>query len=102
MEGFGSLILLALLMFVFYFMLLRPQKKRVEQHRQLIESVSVGDEVVTIGGIHGTVRSLGDEELELEVAPGTTLRLVKSAISRRVTEELSAAEEPADAPAEAP
>ncbi len=44
---------LGLLIGVFYFMLIRPQKKRAEQHRSLIESVGVGDEVVTIGGLHG-------------------------------------------------
>lgn len=92
MQGLSSLIFLGLLIAVFYFMLIRPQKKRVEQHRSLVESLTVGDEIVTIGGVHGTVKRLGDDDLELEVAPGTVLRLVKSAVARRVTAELEAGE----------
>ena len=93
MQGAEGLIFLALLIGIFYFMLIRPQKKRVEQHRQLIESVGVGDEVVTIGGIYATVVALGDDEIELEVSPGTRVRFVKSAIARRVTEDLEEEED---------
>lgn len=68
-------------------MLIRPQRKRAEQHRNLIGSVDVGDEIVTIGGLHGRVTRIDDEEFELEAAPGTNLRFVKSAIARKVTED---------------
>lgn len=101
MQAANSLIFLILLMGIFYFMLIRPQKRRVHQHQQLLESIGIGDEVVTIGGLHGTVRSIGDDEVELEVSDAIILRFVKSAIARRVTEELAedgeeaAAEEPA-------
>jgi preprotein translocase subunit YajC len=78
---------IGLLIGVFYFMLIRPQKKRAEQHRSLIESVGVGDEVVTIGGLHGRVTRVGDDDFELEAAPGTNLRFVKTAIARKVTED---------------
>ena len=54
-KGLESLIFLALLIGIFYFMLIRPQKRRVEQHKQLVESIGVGDEVVTIGGMYATV-----------------------------------------------
>jgi preprotein translocase subunit YajC len=84
----SSLIFLVLLVAIFYFLLIRPQKKRVEQHRRLIDSVDVGDEVVTIGGMYGTVATITDEDFELEVAPGTRLRFVKSAIARRVAEDV--------------
>ena len=97
MQALQSLIFLALLIGIFYFMLIRPQKRRVEAHRQLIESVGVGDEIVTIGGIFGTVSALGDDEIEVEVAPGTRLRFVKSAIARRVGEELEESPEDSDA-----
>ncbi|HEU4480474.1 MAG TPA: preprotein translocase subunit YajC [Actinomycetota bacterium] len=88
MQGLESLIFLALLIGIFYFMLIRPQKRRVEQHKQLVDSIETGDEVVTIGGMFGRVHAVGDEEIELEVAGGTRLRFVKSAIARRVSEEL--------------
>lgn len=86
MQGLETLIFLALLIGVFYFMLIRPQRRRAEQHRQLIESIRPGDEVITIGGMHGTVRALRDENVELEIAPDTVVRFVKSAIGRRVSE----------------
>jgi preprotein translocase subunit YajC len=69
-------------------MLIRPQKRRVENHKKLVDSIGIGDEVVTIGGLFGTVHSVGDEEIELVVASGTQLRFVKSAIARRVSEDL--------------
>jgi preprotein translocase subunit YajC len=86
-PGLVNLIFLGFLILIFYFMLIRPQKRRVDAHRQLISSIGVGDEIVTVGGVYGTVRRLGDDDIELEVSPGTTIRLVKSAIARKVTEE---------------
>ncbi|MGH2754113.1 MAG: preprotein translocase subunit YajC [Actinomycetota bacterium] len=83
-----NLIFLALLIGIFYFMLIRPQKRRVEQHKTLVESIGEGDEVVTIGGMHGNVVTIGEDEMELEISPGTRVRFVKSAIARRVTEDL--------------
>jgi len=87
-NGASSLIFLVVLIGLFYFMLIRPQKRRVQEHAELVNSISLGDKVITIGGMHGTVRALGDDQIELEIAPGTTVRFVKSAISRRLTEEL--------------
>jgi preprotein translocase subunit YajC len=86
-PGLVNLIFLGFLILIFYFMLIRPQKRRVDQHRQLISSIGVGDEIVTVGGVYGTVRRLGDDDIELEVSQGTTIRLVKSAIARKVTED---------------
>jgi preprotein translocase subunit YajC len=92
-NGAGTLIFLGLMMAVFYFMLIRPQKRRVDEHRRLVDSVDVGDEIVTIGGMHGTVRAIGDDQIEVEVAPGTVIKFVKSAIARRVTEDLDMSED---------
>ncbi|MDQ4144188.1 MAG: preprotein translocase subunit YajC [Actinomycetota bacterium] len=88
MQDASPLIFLVLLIGIFYFMLIRPQKKRVEEHRKLISSISIGDEVVTIGGIYGTVRQIGDEDCELEISPGTTVTFAKTAIARRQAAEL--------------
>jgi preprotein translocase subunit YajC len=88
MQGYETFIFLGLLIAIFYFMLIRPQKRRVQAHQQLVDSIEVGDEVVTIGGAHGIVRAIGDEDVRLEVAPGTEIRFVKSAIARRVSEDL--------------
>jgi preprotein translocase subunit YajC len=87
-AGLANLLFLGFLIAIFYFLLIRPQKKRQDAHRRLIESVGVGDEIVTIGGFYGTVRHMGDDEIELEISPGTTMRMVKSAIARRITEDV--------------
>jgi preprotein translocase subunit YajC len=83
----STLIFLALLVGVFYFMLIRPQKRQAQQRRELIESVEAGDEVITIGGIHGTVQSIGEEDMQVEIAPGTVVTFVKSAVARKVWDE---------------
>ena len=90
----SSLIFLGFLIAIFYFMLIRPQKKRIEEHRKLVESVNPGDEIITMTGLYGRVRTIGDEDVEVEIAPGTNVRFLKSAIGRRVVEDLEA-----DAPA---
>jgi preprotein translocase subunit YajC len=82
-----SLVFLLLIGVVFYFMLIRPQQRRARAQRELIQSVEVGDEVVTIGGIFGRVLELDDDAVTLEVAPGTRLRFVRSAIARRLVEQ---------------
>jgi preprotein translocase subunit YajC len=65
-EGLSSLIFLGLLIAVFYFLLIRPQRKRVEAHKRLVRSLNVGDEVVTIGGLHGRIKRLMEDDIELE------------------------------------
>lgn len=88
MEGpASSLIFIAFLIAIFYFMLIRPQKRRVQQHQQLVSSISEGDEIVTIGGIFGMVKMISEDHVEVEISPATTIRIVKSAIARKVSDE---------------
>jgi preprotein translocase subunit YajC len=61
-------------------------------HRALVATLRTGDEVITSGGIYGTIQSLDDEAVELEVAPGVVLRVARGAIAQRV----GPADEPAD------
>ena len=84
--GASSLIFLVVMVGIFYFLLIRPQKKRVEQHRQLVESIGMGDQVVTIGGLFGRITDEDDETFEIEIALGTRVRLLKSAVARKVDE----------------
>jgi preprotein translocase subunit YajC len=84
-SAFGLLFPLLLMGGVFYFLLIRPQQRRQRQQRELLSSVDVGDEVLTIGGMYGTVRGIQDDELTLEVAPGIQLRFLRSAIARKLT-----------------
>jgi preprotein translocase subunit YajC len=86
-PGGGSLLtlwpLLALVV-LFYFMLIRPQQKRARNQRQLVDSLQVGDMVVTIGGFHGTVREVDESTVRLELNPSNVVTLSKQAIARRV------------------
>jgi preprotein translocase subunit YajC len=74
---------------VFYFLLIRPQQKRARAQRALVSSIQVGDEVMTTGGIFGTISEIDDDEgtIAVEIAPGTRIRMVRSAIARRLTED---------------
>lgn len=81
--SWGSLIFLAVMVGVFYLLIIRPQRKRTQQQKELAESLQVGAEVRTIGGIHGTVTSIDDESVVLKVEDGR-LRVSKRAIGSRV------------------
>ena len=82
--GVAPLFLLLLMGVFFYFLLIRPQQRRARQQRALIDSLEIGDEVMTIGGLYGTIRRLDDDRVTLEVAPGVDLQYSKSAIARRL------------------
>jgi preprotein translocase subunit YajC len=77
-----SLLFPALFLLAAWFLLIRPQQQRVRQQRELIASLAVGDEIVTAGGLVGTVRVLTDQEARVEVGPGIEVRIVRGAVSR--------------------
>jgi preprotein translocase YajC subunit len=66
-----ALIYFAVLALAFFLLMVRPQRRRAAAHRQFVAALSVGDEVITSGGIFGTIRGLGDGVVDLEIAPGT-------------------------------
>lgn len=81
------LISLALMVAIFYFLLIRPQQRRARQQRELVNSLAVGDEVVTIGGMFGTIQDMDDESVTLDVGSGTRVRFVKQAVARKFVQE---------------
>jgi preprotein translocase subunit YajC len=72
---------------IFYFLLIRPQQRRARQQRELVGSLAVGDEVVTIGGMFGTITDMDDESVTLDVGSGTRIRFVKQAVARKFVQE---------------
>jgi preprotein translocase subunit YajC len=72
--------MLVIMFAIFYFLLIRPQQKRAKQHKQLIDSLAVGDQVVTAGGIHGKVAAVQDTVVTVEIATGVKIKLNRSAI----------------------
>lgn len=81
-----SILFLAVMGGVFYFLIIRPQRKRSQQQKELSESLQVGDEVRTIGGIHGSVISLDEDSAVLKVEDGR-IRVSRRAIGTRVGNE---------------
>jgi preprotein translocase subunit YajC len=81
------LISLVLMVAIFYFLLIRPQQRRVRQQRQLVESLRVGDEVITIGGLFGTILDMDDETITLDAGAGTRLKFLRQAVARKFVEE---------------
>ena len=78
------LIFLAVIAVAFWFLLVRPQRRRQAAQRSLMAGISEGDEVVTAGGIFGTVRSVADDHMVVEIAPGTEIRVAKEAVANIV------------------
>jgi preprotein translocase subunit YajC len=74
-----------LIFVIFYFLMIRPQQQRVKQHQAALAAVKKGDEIVTGGGIRGRVTKVSDEEVEVEIAQGVKVRVVKSTISNVLT-----------------
>ena len=81
-----SLLFLAAMVGVFYFLIIRPQRKRTKAQKNLSESLVVGEEIRTIGGIHGTVVSVDDDSILLRVEEGR-IRVSRRAIGARVGDE---------------
>ena len=73
-----------LIFVIFYMLMIRPQQKRMKEHQAAIAAVKKGDDVVTGGGIRGRITRVMDEDVEVEIAQGTKVRVVKSTISHVV------------------
>ena len=77
-SGIGQFIPLILIFVIFYFFLIRPQQKKVKEHKAMVESLKKGDKVVTSGGITGTVERLIDnDKVEVEIADNVTVEVVR-------------------------
>lgn len=81
-AGWEGLIPLVLLFVIFYFLLIRPQQKKVKEHRKLVSEVGKGDEVITYGGIGGKIRDLDEAFCDLEIAPNVVVKVDRQNIAR--------------------
>jgi preprotein translocase subunit YajC len=78
----GFIMPMALVFIIFYFLVLRPQNQRMKAHTAAINAVQKGDEVITGGGIRGKATKITDNEVEVEIAQGVKVRVVKSTLSQ--------------------
>ncbi len=75
------IIFLVLIFGVFYFIMIRPQRKRQKEHQQLVEELKKGDKVITAGGIYGVIESLSEDSIVIKVESGVTMRVARSSVA---------------------
>ncbi|MDO8848626.1 MAG: preprotein translocase subunit YajC [Coriobacteriia bacterium] len=88
MEQYGQLLSLAVIALAFYLLLIRPQQKRNKDHQALMASLAVGDRVATIGGVYGTVRTLDEGRVGVEVAPNVVIEFDRAAVAKKLEPEV--------------
>ena len=81
----GFIVLLFVMM---YFLTIRPQRKRQQEHQKMMQAIQRGDRVITIGGLYGTVESINEDSVTIRVEGGTTMRFIKSAIASKLDEQI--------------
>ena len=82
-KAIGQFIPLILIFVIFYFLLIRPQQKRIKEHKAMVEALTRGDNVVTAGGIVGKVsRIIDGDKAEIQISDNVTIQVIKSTISQ--------------------
>jgi len=77
------IVFLVLMFAMFYFLIIRPQRKRQQEHQALVSSLKIGDKVITIGGIYGAIESMTDDSIVLKIESGAMIRMSRSSIAFR-------------------
>jgi preprotein translocase subunit YajC len=83
----GGYIFILVILVLMWFLLIRPQRRRHVESQRLIDSLSVGKEIVTAGGLYGTITALEDDEARVEIADGVEVRVAKRAIAGVLSED---------------
>ncbi len=86
MDQYSTLILIALMVVAFYFLIMRPQRKRQQEIQRILSALTPGQRVMLGSGLFGTVVAVGQKQVVLEISPGTELTVLKQAVARVVTE----------------
>jgi preprotein translocase subunit YajC len=79
--GSGMLIMLVAIFAIFYFLMIRPESKRRKERQQMIDSLTRGDKVVTVGGLYGEIQDVHDDRVVLRIAENLKVEVAKSAVS---------------------
>lgn len=96
-NGLASMLPLILIFFVFYFLVIRPQSKKMKQHQEMVTSLKKGDKVITGGGIYGSITKVHDnsDTIDVEITTGVVVKVVKSTVISRPDQDVT---KPATAP----
>jgi preprotein translocase subunit YajC len=79
-AGFMGLLPIVLMFVLLYFLMIRPQMKRAKEHKQMVEALQKGDEVVAAGGVLGRISEMGEAYITLEIAPNTAVSVQRAAV----------------------
>ena len=85
--GSSPIVMMLLIFIIFYFLLIRPQQLKQKKHREMLQNLERGDEVVTNGGIHGTISRIKEDTVTLQIAEKIEIQVSKSAIAYRKKKE---------------
>jgi len=80
-DGTFSLVMIAAIFVLFYFMLIRPQNKRAKEHRDLVGNLKKGDEIITSGGLLAKVTNIDEQYIKASIAEGIEIKMQRSAVS---------------------
>ena len=81
--GITMIIFVVLILAMMYFMMIRPQRKRMKEHQQFMATLKRGDKVITVAGIYGEIESLDKDSAVLKIESGTTIRVTRSSITTK-------------------
>jgi preprotein translocase subunit YajC len=95
-------IFIVVLLVLMWFLLIRPQRRRQMETQRMIAQLEVGKEIVTAGGLYGTVTAVDEGELRVEIADGVEVRIAKRAVAGIVSDEEEEPEETTEPPEERP
>jgi preprotein translocase subunit YajC len=79
-PGFMGLLPIVLMFVLLYFLMIRPQMKRAKEHKQMVEALQKGDEVITAGGVVGRISKMGEAYVTLEIAPNTEISVQRASV----------------------
>jgi preprotein translocase subunit YajC len=77
----GTLIVIVLLVGLFWLLLVRPQRRQAAEQRELLESLAIGDEIVSAGGLYGVITSIDGDEVHVQIADGLVVRMARGAVA---------------------
>lgn len=84
-RGFVDMIfILGLMLAIFYFILIRPQQKKQRQHQDMLKALKTGDQIVTIGGIYGTIIDIDEQKVKIKIADNVKIELARGSIQSRL------------------
>jgi preprotein translocase subunit YajC len=78
--GFSGIIMMVAIFAIFYFIMIRPQQKKMKEHKKMLDAVKKGDEIVTAGGIYGIVEGVSPDTLTVKIAEGVKVKITRSSV----------------------